>query len=142
MLESSERWESLWRKCPHQTGLGWAWVHFLIDDWWEMDQPFVGGATPRQVVLGAVRKQAGEALRTKPVSSVPLAPQLLPPGSSPNFPQRWTRRWNNPFLPASILAMVFYHSNKNSDPPASVSRSFSFLSVHLPYVFSKTIICL
>lgn len=49
-----------------------------------MDQPFVGGATPGQVALGAVRKQAGEALRSKPVSSIPLAPlpQLLPPGSS------------------------------------------------------------
>ena len=43
----------------------------------------VGGAIPGLVVLGSIRKQAEQAMRSKPVSSTPPWPllQLLPPGS-------------------------------------------------------------
>jgi len=41
----------------------------------------MGGTTPGIVVLGAIRKQAEEAMRSKPVSSTLPWPlhQLLPP---------------------------------------------------------------
>jgi len=41
----------------------------------------VGGAIPRLVVLGFIRKQAEKATRSKPVSNKPPWPlhQLLPP---------------------------------------------------------------
>ena len=45
----------------------------------------VGGATPGLVVLGSIRKQAEQAMGSKPGSSTPPWPlhQLLPPGSIP-----------------------------------------------------------
>ena len=45
----------------------------------------VGGDTPRLVVLGSIRKQAEQAMGSKPVSSSPPWPQrqLLPAGSCP-----------------------------------------------------------
>jgi hypothetical protein len=45
----------------------------------------VGGAIPGLVVPGSVRKQAEQAMRSKPVSSTPPWPlhQLLPPDSYP-----------------------------------------------------------
>jgi hypothetical protein len=47
-----------------------------------MVQLIVGGASPKLVVLGSVRKQAEQARGSKPVSSIPPWPlhQLLPPG--------------------------------------------------------------
>jgi hypothetical protein len=58
---------------------------FSISDPWGMSQPIVGGAIPRLVVLGSIRKYAEQAMRSKPVSSTPLWPLrwLLPPGSCP-----------------------------------------------------------
>jgi hypothetical protein len=51
------------------------------------DQPIVGGAIPRLVVLGSIRKQAEQAVGSKPVSSTLPRPlhQLLPPGSCPDL---------------------------------------------------------
>ena len=45
----------------------------------------VGGATPGLMVLAAIRKQAKQAMKSKPVSNILLWPmhQLLPPGSCP-----------------------------------------------------------
>ena len=45
----------------------------------------VGGAIAGLAVLGSIRKQAEQAMKSKPVSSTPSWPlhQLLPPGSSP-----------------------------------------------------------
>jgi hypothetical protein len=47
--------------------------------------PIVGGAIPRLVVLGSIRKQAEQARGSKPVSNIPPWPlhQLLPPSSCP-----------------------------------------------------------
>ena len=36
---------------------------FSISDWWRRAQPIVGGATPRLLVLGSIRKQAEQATR-------------------------------------------------------------------------------
>lgn len=47
-------------------------VHFFIDDWYERFQITVGSATHGLVVLGAIRKQAEQARRSKPVSSILL----------------------------------------------------------------------
>jgi hypothetical protein len=43
----------------------------------------VGGTIPGQVFLGAIRKQAEQAMGSKPVRSTPLWPVhlFLPPGS-------------------------------------------------------------
>jgi hypothetical protein len=38
----------------------------------------VGGVTAQQVVLGGIRKQVEQAMRSKPVSSVPPWPWPLP----------------------------------------------------------------
>jgi hypothetical protein len=48
-------------------------------------QPTVGGAIPRLAGLGSIRKQAEQALGSKPVCSTPprLLHQLLPLGSCP-----------------------------------------------------------
>jgi hypothetical protein len=45
----------------------------------------VDGAIPKLVVLGSIRKQAEQAMRSKLVSSTPpwLLCQLLPPSSCP-----------------------------------------------------------
>ena len=48
--------------------------------------PTVGGAIPGLVALGSLRKQAEEAVRSKPVSSSSPQPhQLLPLGSCSEF---------------------------------------------------------
>jgi hypothetical protein len=46
----------------------------------------VGGAIPGVVVLGSLRRQAEQAMGSKPVSSIPPWPlhQLLPPGFCPS----------------------------------------------------------
>jgi hypothetical protein len=43
----------------------------------------MGGTIPGLVVLGSIRKEAEQAMGSKPVSSIPPCPlyQLLPPGS-------------------------------------------------------------
>jgi len=43
----------------------------------------VGGAIPGLAILGSIRKQAEQAIVSKPISSTPPWPlhQLLPPGS-------------------------------------------------------------
>ena len=48
-------------------------------------QPMVGGAIPRLVALGSIRKQGEQAMRTKSVGSTPSWPlhQFLPSGSCP-----------------------------------------------------------
>jgi len=76
-LESSERKESQFRKLPP---LDPARRHFSIRDQWGRVQPSVGGAI---LILGSRRKQAEQAMGSKPVSSTPPWPlyQLLPPGS-------------------------------------------------------------
>jgi hypothetical protein len=50
-----------------------------------MGEPTVGRAIPGLVVFGSIRKQAEQAMRSKPVSStLPWSlHQLLPPGSCP-----------------------------------------------------------
>jgi hypothetical protein len=47
----------------------------------------VGDAIPGLVILGSIRKQAEQTMRSKPISSVPPWPlhQLLPPASCPDF---------------------------------------------------------
>ena len=57
----------------------------------ERAQLNVFSATPGLSVLGALRKQAEQAMMSKPVSSIPPWPllQLLPPGSCPDFPQQF-----------------------------------------------------
>ena len=51
--------------------------------------PTVRGAIPGQVFLDSIRKQAEQAIRSKPVSSIPpwLLIQLLPPDACPDFLQ-------------------------------------------------------
>jgi hypothetical protein len=48
-------------------------------------QPISGGAIPGLAVLGSIRKQVEQAMRSMPVNSTPPWPlhQLLPPGSCP-----------------------------------------------------------
>jgi hypothetical protein len=50
-------------------------------------QPIVGDAIPELVVLGSIRKQAEQAMGSKPVISLLPWPQhqLLPPGSRQGF---------------------------------------------------------
>ena len=45
---------------------------FLISDYREKAQPHLGGAIPGPVVQGSIRKQAEQAMRNKPVSSISL----------------------------------------------------------------------
>ena len=88
----------------------------------------MGSATPGQVVPGYIRKQAEKVMGNKPVSSVCPWPLL-------DFQSRlhWRMNYklkleknktkqNNPFLPKMILAMVFYHSNRQKVAPGQVSR--------------------
>lgn len=74
----------------HSVGL-WASLKyiFLIDDLCGRTKITVGGANPGLIVLGAIRKQVEQAMRSKPVSSIPPQPlqQLQPPGSRPDFLQ-------------------------------------------------------
>lgn len=45
---------------------------FLFSDWWWKTQPIVSGAISELVVLGAIRKQATQNMRNKPVRRTPL----------------------------------------------------------------------
>ena len=75
------------------------------------------------VVLGSLRKQSEQALRSKPVSSNPPWPlhQLLLLGSYPELVSAFsafdtdilhrTLSKISSFLPKSFSVMVFYHSN-------------------------------
>jgi hypothetical protein len=58
---------------------------FLMSDGWKKAQPILGGYIPGMVVLGSRRKQAEQAMRSKPESSISPWPlhQLLPPGFCP-----------------------------------------------------------
>ena len=63
------------RKCLSQIGLlSSLWGIFLINDRWGRAQPTVGGASPEQMILGCIRKQAEQAMGSKPASSVPPWP--------------------------------------------------------------------
>ena len=117
--------EPEWRKCLHWVGL-WASI-FLNEDSCGRFQLTVGGATPGEVVLGIIRKQAEQAIGSKSVSSTSPWPryQLLPPGSypvwvpGPTLPQWWPVKSNcevkiNPPLPKLLFLMVFYPSNRNT----------------------------
>jgi hypothetical protein len=47
---------------------------FLISNWWGRSQFIMGGFIPALVVLASIRKQAEQATRSKPVSSIPPLP--------------------------------------------------------------------
>lgn len=74
----------------------------------------VGDATPEQVDLGCLWKQAELDLRSRLVSSVPPWPlyQFLVSffSSCPDFLYDGQI---NPFLSKSLVLMVFYHSNRS-----------------------------
>jgi hypothetical protein len=55
----------------------------LVSDQVGRAQPYVGGAIPRLVVLGSIRRQAELARGSKPASSTP--PRLLYPPLPPRF---------------------------------------------------------
>jgi hypothetical protein len=86
--------------------------------------PTHGGVILGLVVLGSIRKQAEQAMRSKPVSSTPPWPlhQLLPLGSSSAWvrvltsfsDQHWPESITqlDPFLPSLFWVMVFYYSNR------------------------------
>lgn len=59
------------------------YIAFLISDWLGRTQLMVGGSIPELVVLGFKRKQAEQAVRSKPAGSTRLLAlyQLLSPGS-------------------------------------------------------------
>lgn len=89
--------ENYWlRICLRKIGL-WAsllviyFFFFLVSDWCGRAQPTVGGANPRLMVLGAIRNQAEQTRRSKPVRSMLLWSllQFLLPGwcldPSPDF---------------------------------------------------------
>lgn len=65
---------------------------FSTDDWCGRAQPTVGSATPGKVVPACIRKQAEQALESKPVHNMSswLLLQFLPPGSCLEFPLWWT----------------------------------------------------
>ena len=86
--------------------------------------------------LGSVRKQAEQAMGSKPVSSTPLRPlnyQLLPSGFCPfwvpvlaSFSDGlWYASSSQikPFLSKLLLAMVFHHCNSNPDQDSVLSRA-------------------
>ena len=57
----------------------------------------MGGAVPELVVLGSIRKQAEQAMRSESVSNTPVWPlhQLLTPGSCPEFLSLFPSVMNN-----------------------------------------------
>jgi hypothetical protein len=74
-LELSERREGQLRKCLQKIQIQGI---FLISDQWRRVQPIVGGAIPRLVVLGSIRKQAEQAMWNKPVcNTLPWLHQFL-----------------------------------------------------------------
>ena len=86
-------WEelSIGKMPPQYKAVGKLVGHFLRGDWCERAYSFVG--TIPEMVLGALRKQAEQTMRNKPVSSPCPWPlhQLLSPGSCPDFTSRRTR---------------------------------------------------
>ena len=80
----------------------------------------MGGTIPG-VVLGSIRKQAKEAMGSKPVSSTPLWPvyQRLPPGSCPtSLGDRLQYRSvspKNPFLSTLLFRHGVSLQNRNPD---------------------------
>jgi len=88
----------------------------------------VDGAIPGMVVLGSKRKQAEQAMKTKPGNSTPLwlLYQFLLQGSCPMRVPALTAFDDddellygtvneiNPSIPKLLLVMVFHHSNSNS----------------------------
>ena len=73
----------------------------------------MGGATPGQVVLGCKRKQAEQALMSKPVS-IPLMVSASVPASA-FISGLCFRVWktNKPFPPQIAFGHSVYHSNRN-----------------------------
>ena len=74
------------KKCLHQIG-PWAslWYIYLLGDGCERAELTVVCATPGLVILGAVREQAEQVMRNKPISIAPpwLLHQLPPSGPCP-----------------------------------------------------------
>lgn len=83
-LMSLERREPLLRKCLHKKQLK---DIFLVIDWWGRAQIIVCANIPWLVILGSIRKQTDQALRSNLVSSTIPWPlhQLLLPGSRHNW---------------------------------------------------------
>ena len=119
-LELSQRKEPPLRKCLTAGSHGGIWLS-------RVGGPVVGGAIPGLVVLASVRKQAEQAKRSKPVSSIPPWPlqQLLPPASCPIWIPVLTYfgdeqqcggiSWINPFLPRLILGHDVLCRNTNPE---------------------------
>jgi hypothetical protein len=69
----------------------------------------VGGAAPRQVVLGSIRKYSKETMGHQPVSRTPPWPLL----QLPRLPFMISCKWKlNPFFPELLLVMVFIESDR------------------------------
>jgi hypothetical protein len=120
-LESKERKESQLRMPPWDPAVR----HILISDQWWGAQTIMGGAIPRLVVLGSIRKQAKQAMGSRSIRSplrglcissclhvstlfeflswLPLAIEQ----------QCGSVSWINPFFPYLLLVTVFHHNNKN-----------------------------
>jgi hypothetical protein len=115
-----------------------------------MVQSIVGGAIPRLVVLGSIRKQAEQAKRSKLVSSIPLLllHQLLPPASCIDFFQWWIAmqkcKPNKPFHPWIAFGHGVYHGvlvrvfspAQTSWPRSKLGRK-GFIRLTLPYCCSS-----
>lgn len=96
-LDISGKRESQLRNCLHQISLSSSlWKHLLINSWCGRAQLTMDSTTLRLVVLDTLRKQAEQAVGTKPVSSIspwPLGqflPQVPAWVSSVDFTQPWT----------------------------------------------------
>ena len=95
------------KKYPQNGRAGSMWCIFLISDWCEEDSPLWVVPSPRLVVLGSVRKQAEQGMRSKPVCSTSpwFLHQLLPLRTQPCWPFPsdglwfWTYKQNKPFPP-------------------------------------------
>ena len=81
----------------------------------------MGGAIPGLVVLGPIRKQAEQAMGSKPVSSTLhglcissclQVPALLVPVLTPSTDGLGVHQMNS-FFCNLLLVMVFHHSNSN-----------------------------
>lgn len=103
------------RKYSHSIGL-WASPRciFLIGSWCTNAQSSVSVATPRLVVLGAIRKQSEQPIGIKPVNSIPswLPDQFLF-GVLPWVPSViacYPEVWYKPFHPQLLSVTVFHLS--------------------------------
>lgn len=100
-------------------------VVLFLDWWWMGEGPaHCWYGHPWAVVLGPIRKQAWQVMRSKSVDSASLwsLHQLLSPGSCPKFlSQRQCLgcgRWNRPFPPQVAMITMFHHSSRSPDKEA------------------------